>query len=540
VQALLRCWVRETGVAVPDPGTTLRLAVAGTVLRTEVGYRSAAGWHRFGPVLGAAGPLRAVELAAVLVAAAGGAGPDDDLVGRVADSTLRLARYVGIPSGVPPRSSFLEAEQALILGHPLHPVPKSRIGFTPQDDAAGAPELRGEAPLHWFAVVAAATTHGAADGASAPERLAALAPAGVRAALRPGEVAVAAHFWQARHLLTRRDVAELAAAGGLRSLGAAGPAWAATSSLRTVYRADAAAMLKLSLGVRVTNSRREHRRPELVRGEEMARLLAAGLGAALAAEYPRFGLVRDPAWLAVTLPGETPDGTAALAVAVRDNPFGEGGSAVCVAGLLAERPDRPDHRSALAVLLAGLPPAACPEWAARYVDTVVAPVLWLHAVHGLGLEAHQQNTLVRLDADGWPEGGWYRDNQGYYVSPTRAAGLFALVDGLGSRSGVIDPDPVIDERLVYYVGVNNLLGLVGAVGAAGLAPEAAVLRAIRGRLVALRQRLPRSAVLDALLTAETLPCKANLLTRVAGLDELTGPVAEQSVYVRIPNPFREA
>jgi siderophore synthetase component len=40
-----------------------------------------------------------------------------------------------------------------------------------------------------------------------------------------------------------------------------------------------------------------------------------------------------------------------------------------------------------------------------------------------------------------------------------------------------------------------------------------------------------------MLDAPTLRCKANLLTRVAGLDELVGPLETQSVYVPIPNPL---
>lgn len=40
-----------------------------------------------------------------------------------------------------------------------------------------------------------------------------------------------------------------------------------------------------------------------------------------------------------------------------------------------------------------------------------------------------------------------------------------------------------------------------------------------------------------LLDAPTLRCKANLLTRLEGLDELVGPVTTQSVYVTLPNPI---
>ena len=40
--------------------------------------------------------------------------------------------------------------------------------------------------------------------------------------------------------------------------------------------------------------------------------------------------------------------------------------------------------------------------------------------------------------------------------------------------------------------------------------------------------------------APTLRCKANLLTRVRGMDELVGPLEAQSVYVGIANPLVEA
>lgn len=47
-------------------------------------------------------------------------------------------------------------------------------------------------------------------------------------------------------------------------------------------------------------------------------------------------------------------------------------------------------------------------------------------------------------------------------------------------------------------------------------------------------------VAASLADSPTLRCKANLLTRVHGLDELVGPVETQSVYVDIPNPLADA
>ena len=559
-QALLRCWARETGLVVPAAGELLRFTVAGSDVVVPVEYRSAAGWHRFGQaLLGGKRPLNSTLLAALLTteAAAENAPAVADLVERVIDSTRRIGRYVAAltvdsvePSNSPNATPFLLAEQALIAGHPLHPTPKSRAGMSDLDEPGSAPELRGAAPLHWFAADPSVVRHGAV-GTSAPERIAALAPGAGPA----GMVLIPAHPWQARELLTRVDVQDLIGQGLLRDLGPAGPAWSATSSVRTLYRADEPLMLKLSLGVRITNSRREHLIPELIRGAEMYALVEAGLGAEIAAAYPRFAILGDPAWLAVTLPDDEPTGRAALAVSCRDNPFGPEDRVVCVAGLVADRPDlpsdRPDlpsGRSALASVLTRLAattgsslPDLAVAWLRRYVDEVIAPILWLHGVHGLGLEAHQQNTLVRLDAHGWPVGGWYRDNQGYYLSPTRSDGLHALLPGLGAASDAVNPDEVIDERLAYYVGVNNLLGLVGALGSAGLVDETVLLQTVRSSLARLAGRLPVAGrgLLNALLNASSLPSKANLLTRVAGLDELVGPVETQSVYVRIPNPLWE-
>ena len=215
----------------------------------------------------------------------------------------------------------------------------------------------------------------------------------------------------------------------LHDLGASGPLWHPTSSLRTVYRADASVMLKLSLGLSITNSKRENLRKELKRGVEVHRLLEAGLGESLAAAHPGFEIVRDPGWLAVDLP-DAPEPDSGLDLVLRQNPFGPKELVRCVAGLVAERPGA--GPSMLAALVHGLAARSgrqlrevSREWFDRYLEAVAAPILWLYATHGIALEAHQQNTLVALNPGGWPVGGRYRDNQGYYFArplPARDVG----------------------------------------------------------------------------------------------------------------------
>lgn len=529
---LLRCWARERGV---EPGDELRipLPAAGTEVVAPVTYRSATGWHLFGRAHFATGhPVDATTLAALLTADLS----DDpaaiaDLVGRVADSTRRIAAHHAYrqerPHGPPGTPAFLTAEQALLDGHPWHPTPKSRDGIGDIAARAYSPELRGSFALHWFAAAFDVVRYDSADGR----------PSSALFGHGPdGTALVPAHPWQARDLLDRPAVRSLLSDGRLRYLGPDGPAWYPTSSLRTVFRPDSPVMLKLSLGMRITNSRRENLREELLRGTEVCRLLDAGLADRIAAAHPAFRLLRDPGWLAVE-PHET-----GLNLVVRENPFGRTDDVACVAGLTAPGAFGADSRLTAIVRRTAERTGrttgdVAAEWFGRYLEVLVLPVLWLYGTYGLAVEAHQQNTLVALDGDGWPVGGWYRDNQGYYLSEKRAHEAYALLPGLGTQTDIVTADDVIHERLTYYLGVNNLLGVVGALGSAGLAREEDLLADARRALGPLADLAPPAALL---LEAPTLRTKGNLLTRVHGLDELVGPVETQSVYVDVANPLAGA
>ncbi|WP_408649064.1 IucA/IucC family protein [Streptomyces poriticola] len=561
VENLLRCWVREKGLPAPGDGT-LRIALpaSGTALLVPVTHWSPTGRHRFGPPRPAGAPEAAAPADAVMVAALLAREEADadgthgaDLVARVADSVRRTALFLreraAGPGAVPdaPADLFLDAEQALLLGHPLHPAPKSREGLSEAETRRYSPELRGSFPLRWLAVAPGLLATDSAwteRGRPVPAPRLTARLAGPGPALPDGHTALPVHPWQLRELRHRPDVAALLDAGLLLDLGAHGDHWHPTSSVRTVHRTGAPAMLKLSLGLDITNSRRENLRKELHRGVEVHRLLRSGLSRQWRAAHPGFDTVRDPAWVGVDAADGTP--LRGLDVMIRHNPFGPSDDVSCVAGLVAARPGRPDHRSRLADLVARLAArtgrpvgAVAAEWFLRYLEAVVRPVLWLDDEAGIALEAHQQNTLVLLDPDGWPAGGRYRDNQGYYFRASRRAALEARLPGIGGHSDTFVADEVADERFAYYLALNNVCGLIGAFGSMQLADEQLLLAAFRrflGGAATGPGRAPGSLP-ALLLDSPVLRCKANLLTRLRGLDELVGPVDTQSVYVTIANPL---
>ncbi|MEV5439018.1 IucA/IucC family protein [Streptomyces sp. NPDC052682] len=612
VENLLRCWVRETGLCAPDDGVLrIPLPTSGTALLAPVSYWSPTGWHRFGPPRLAdapdhAPPADAVTIAALLAREALGrqsgtgagettmgsqngtrharvtergeravsAGGDQactpatdlsgsaDLVVRVADSTRRVALFLRDRRDHPADGPdlFLAAEQALLLGHPLHPTPKSREGVRASEARRYSPETRGSFPLHWMAVAPGVlATDSAWTERGRPVAAAHLTArlAGGPLPLPEGHAALPLHPWQLREIHNRPDTAALLNAGLLRDLGPHGAPWHPTSSVRTVYRTGAPAMLKLSLGLRITNSRRENLRKELHRGVEVHRLLRTGLSQRWRAAHPGFDIVRDPAWIAVDAPGGRP--VPGVDVVIRHNPFAPTDDVSCLAGFVAPRPRTrpgtgtarartcgPAMRSRLAEVITRLAArtgrprgAVAVEWFLRYLEQVVRPVLWLDAEAGVALEAHQQNTLLLLDADGWPAGGRYRDNQGYYFRASRRAELDARLPGIGEHSDTFVSDDVTDERFVYYLAVNNVFGLIGAFGSQRLADERLLLAAFRRFLgdVASGPARLRTSLPAHLLDSPVLRCKANLLTRLHGLDELVGPVEAQSVYVTLANPL---
>ncbi len=560
LEALLRCWTRETGTPVRPGPLHIPLSSTGLILATDVWHASVTGWHRFGPVrlrradgadAGPADPVLAVGLVATEAIARGGvlpggipAGELADLVGRTADSVRRVEAFLSGPgacaSDDPGRDLFLDAEQALLLGHLHHPAPKNRDGITAAEAAAWSPELQCSFRLHWFAADPAVVSQDAVTDSPAlrGRDTAALFADLAEISDTQGRVLVPAHPWQSREALRRPRVAALVDAGLLEPLGERGAPWYPTSSVRTVYRPGTEVMLKLSLGLRITNSRRELTPNELRRGVEVHRLLDLGYLAATAAAHPHFSLVRDPGWLAVDEP-QRPGGPKlmGLDVAVREVPDGIS-ELRTLAGLVASRPQRGLSRLGELVAAGGLDPTA---WVATYADKVLVPMLHLYAATGIGLEAHQQNTLVRIAPDGRVTGGAFRDNEGYYLGASRLPELLRA-RGTTESALMVVQDGIVEDRLSYYLLRNQALGVVGCLAVDGLADEPELLDALTDRL---RAALPGLAAAgpdgDRLarrwLTQPTLPCKGNLFTRLHGIDEVQAPLDAQSVYLNLPNPL---
>lgn len=478
----------------------------------------------------------------------------DELLSRVIQSNNYIEKFIrerkqDKESLYKFNNSFINTEQALVFGHHLHPTPKSRQGFSERELFTYSPELKGNFSLYYFRAHQSITLEGSG--------LSQTATALIKSDLIQDTTVdeefkqkycqedkyslLPIHPWEANYLLSKPEVKELINRGLLQDLGEIGKAYQPTTSIRTVYHPQSAFMLKLSLNVKITNSLRINLYKELERSVEVYRILSGKIGNELQEKYPNCNIIRDPAYITIQIDGEPINGFSTI---LRENPFlhhpetdatclislcqdsifGDGSRLGKIIQQLAQQESRSTEEVSL-------------EWFRDYLKVYLEPILWLYFTYGIGLEAHQQNSILQLE-NGYPKRFFYRDNQGYYYRRSCHQLLDSILPGISQKSETICDDAVVDERLGYYLFINNLFGLINAFGVAGVVDEKLLLKELRSKLEEYIDSAPQSvSLLNNLLFQSQLRCKANLLTRFHDLDELVGSVATQSVYVSIDNPL---
>ncbi|WP_078754542.1 IucA/IucC family C-terminal-domain containing protein [Enterovibrio nigricans] len=177
------------------------------------------------------------------------------------------------------------------------------------------------------------------------------------------------------------------------------------------------------------------------------------------------------------------------------------------------------------------------KWFAKYWECAIEPMIRLYDEHGIALEAHQQNSVMRL-IGGYPSIYYFRDNQGFYLSKAYQSYLAAMEPESVTVDSLYFDDEIICDRFAYYLMINHLFSIIGRMGADGLVDEGILLSFVQQRLAAMQYSLSGAGKMfvDRLLTRATIPAKANLMTRVHDVDELVAE-NEQAIYCELPNPL---
>lgn len=539
----LNAYMREYGI-VPENDMELALPQTSRALRLRFRFLSASGHHRYYfPLSGMEASrgkprvLNALELIEWLldeIAASEGAGAESlmrlaSLKDQVVNSMRKTARYLegraALANGWKEGHTLLLSERSLLFGHPFHPTPKSSEGFADGDLPKYAPELGAAFPLAYWAVSPDLFKEDwVPDGAGSArleewrdwerEMIGRMLPTG-----GGGFRLLPCHPWQQRHLLGRDDVQGWIEQGKLIALGCREEIWHPTSSVRTVWSPERPFYLKLPLHVRITNFIRTNNEEQRQRTLDAARIW---LEAARLFRSDTFGVLTECGSVSLRDPKLAEDSI----VLFREAPAAlrTTGEQWHVAASLLEDEAGPSPWLPLDA-------QAAADWVDRYVSVYFIPALSLFAGHGISLEAHVQNTLIRLE-DGLPASCLVRDMEG--ISVCREA---ALVSGWTGRV-IADSSPVLYDReeawsrFLYYNVTNHWSHMLAA-AARSAALDERLLWERTARLLAaaaIEGTPPLREWIGRLLGAPSLPAKANLLSRIRER-------GERPVYVGIPNPL---
>lgn len=440
---------------------------------------------------------------------------------------------------------FIESEQALILGHSMHPAPKSRTGFVHEDWQKYSPEACGQTQLYYWLVA----PEYIAEGTALEQAFSIQLKQEIKWHLSESELEILAayahykllplHPWQARYLQSKAWFKSLRAKLKIIDLGEKAWIFSPTTSVRTLASFNAPWMLKPSLSVMITNSIRINLAKECHRGEMTHRLWHSELGQSILKQCPTLKAVNDPAWIALQLDGEIIDETICI---VRDQPFTPEQQVTCIASLCQDHPVEERNRfNALFDQIAfqqKLEDKAqiALDWFKTFLNISLSPLMYVYHRYGMAFESHQQNVLVELK-DGWPQWLWLRDNQGFYYIEEFADEILQQFPELHDKAHAVGSKTFVDERFSYYFFGNTLFGIINAIGATGFVSEQDLLSVLQQHLFDLLKQYPDSSLIQSLLYQPTLPYKGNLLTRLYELDELIAPVENQSVYIQLANPL---
>ncbi|OMH33819.1 IucA/IucC family siderophore biosynthesis protein [Motiliproteus sp. MSK22-1] len=567
IEQYLNTYFRETGVFVPSGKTTSATVKEATVqlahrgaafshhfdhshcwLVGSISYLSAGGFHRYGDEFalvseqsGEITPLAGIEkLFELIVSQLGSRSDFDDrkrhkLLSLMRNSHQRIRHYLSHTqnqsdlSHTQNQSStdvFRRSEQGLLFGHPFHVTSKACDGFDNQDIGNYAPEQSADYQLSYFAVAPDIIWQEKSRLQPIKVDQLAITQAAEKLTNIDQYVLHPCHPWQAEYLLQQEQVKTWQQSGKLIYLGKLGETVWPTSSVRTVWLPQQKCYKKLSINVRITNFIRNNPPEQLRRALDISKLVYR-----LQPDLEQhFQLLAESAFQ--TFSCSDNELQAAAACLFRDGQSDTQQPQV-IAYLLEEKPltgEMPlidQMRQAATNRNEPFNSQFVARWWQAYLNISLIPLLELFARYGLSLEAHLQNCMVALE-HGWPQVFYVRDMEGGSISREYVSSWQGLIN---EDSSALYDQETAWFRLKYYALINHFSHFIAALGRTGLATENGLWNMTREIIQQANQTQEYQSLITDLLTAETLPAKANMLSSF-------GQHGEKPSWVEIPNPLK--
>jgi len=426
--------------------------------------------------------------------------------------------------------ALIDAEQAMLWGHALHPTPKSREGVDVEHVLACSPEARTRFPLYWFRIDPRLLQWQGTD------------VRGVLADLSGRDDLYPCHPWEAERILASPVVQAARQQGWIEPVGTVGQPLAPTSSVRTMYHAQSDYFLKLSIHVRLTNCVRKNAWYELESAVALTGLLARAWHD-VRHRATGFDVLAEPAATTLDFSGLDGDADAvrelaeSFGILYRDNfpaPVRERYQPQMAGALFAfdRHGDSVAHERVkqFAIRQGNDYVSAAEAWFGAYAQCLLEGVWLAFFGHGIVLEPHLQNTLLGFE-QGLPACVWVRDLEGTKLVSERwsQADLAQLSER--ARASVLYPHALGWKRVAYCALVNNLAEAIFHLAAGDDGLEDQLWQVIARVAADWQQRFGRQPLLQGLIDGAPLPSKNNLRTR------LFKRADRDSDYTALPNPI---
>lgn len=474
--------------------------------------------------------------------------PNTELMEQIRSSVAVTALLLPAASTDPlpedPVQAYIDSEQSLTFGHPFHPAPKSRQGFSSEDIRRYSPEMRARFPLHYFAVRREDIVQQSLLAESCDRLVAGCAPH-----VQPGFVAVPTHPWQASYLRGLPPIAEALASGRMYYLGERGEAFLPTSSIRTLYHPSTPYFYKFSLNVRITNCVRKNAWYELESAMQVTRLLRPLLPA-LKRQFAGLRVLEEPAFMSVNLHHrDSPhnrDVIEGFGMILRQGFDGlllPGVRPVLAGALFGDH----DHGEArLRHLLQRLArheatslDRVAERWFSEYVERLMYPVFHLYFAHGVIFEPHLQNVVLGLGPSGadWLRQVFLRDFEGVKLASERYPATQLQDVSARARESLWYDNEQGWNRIVYCLFVNNFSEAIGQLAGHSPGLQQRLWAVVRHHLYYYQSQygdVASAQRIDALAAGQPLPGKANLINRFFQRPD------RAATYVPVANPMATA
>lgn len=449
---------------------------------------------------------------------------NDELLVQIHDSVAVTRGFLNTGVKIPdnePLADFLFSEQSLRFGHPFHPAPKSRQGFSAAEVEAYSPELGASFPLHYFSVRKEFLLQRSVLPHACQELVAAHAP--IQA--DEDDALLALHPWQADFLLKQPLLRQALADGRMKDHGLQGECYYPTSSVRTLYHPDNAYFYKGSLHVRLTNCVRKNAIYELDGALAVTRIMRE-LMPHLSMRFQNLRVMEEPAYQSVDLRDADEQQnrllTEGFGMILRQGiaTFLEEGITPIMAGALFGNKGIGDQWVKQLIQQHAQHgnetlPKAMENWFRAYVRQLLPPVFYCFFEHGVIFEPHLQNVVIGM-RNGLPTQLFLRDFEGVKLVDERYTTTHLAREQARVRQALCYSEEKGWKRIAYCLFVNNFCEAITQLAQGDTYMERNLWAMLAEEIQCYRQQhgSERStAYIDALLAGEAFPAKANLINR---------------------------